>query len=194
MCSFTLRSGCSGRSSPSRRSCARSSRGVTPPSRYFPDEYIYTALSRSIAHGSLTIRGQTAHFPGLLEPLVAAPLWGFFSTETAYRLVQAENAVAASLAAIPIYIIARDLKLSRGYAYLCCVYALVIPDARDDPVHDLRLRRLPPGPRDDRGGRQGDRPTVCRSDNSCFSPLQPGDARPGRVLRARAGVPRSPRS
>ena len=95
--------------------------------RYFPDEYIYTALSRSIAHGHLTIRGETAHFPGLLEPLVAAPLWGFFSTETAYRLVQGENAVAASLAAIPIYILARDLKLSRSYAYLCCVYALVIP-------------------------------------------------------------------
>ena len=58
-------------------------------SRYFPDEYIYTALSRSIAHGSLTIQGNAAHFPALLEPLVAAPLWGFFSTETAYRLVQA---------------------------------------------------------------------------------------------------------
>ncbi len=96
-------------------------------SRYFPDEYIYTALSRSIAHGSLMIRGQTAHFPALLEPLVAAPLWGLFSTETAYRLVQTENAFAASLAAIPIYMIARDLKLSRGYAYLCCLYALVIP-------------------------------------------------------------------
>jgi hypothetical protein len=96
-------------------------------SRYFPDEYIYTALSRSIAHGSLTIRGQTAHFPALLEPLLAAPLWGLFSTETAYRLVQTENALAASLAAIPIYMIARDLKLSRGYAYLCCLYALVIP-------------------------------------------------------------------
>ena len=96
-------------------------------SRYFPDEYIYTALSRSIGHGSLTIRGHVAHFPGLLEPLVAAPLWGFFSTETAYRLVQAENALAASLAVIPIYMIARDLKLSRNYAYLCCLYALVIP-------------------------------------------------------------------
>src|SRR4249919_3125192 len=93
-------------------------------SRYYPDEYIYTALSRSIAHGSLTIRGHVAHFPGLLEPLVAAPLWGFFSTETAYRLVQAENALAASLAVIPIYMIARDLKLSRNYAYLCCLYAL----------------------------------------------------------------------
>jgi hypothetical protein len=96
-------------------------------SRYFPDEYIYAALSRSIAHGSLTIRGNVAHFPALLEPLLAAPLWGLFSTETAYRLVQAENAFAASLAVIPIYMIARDLKLSRNYAYLCCLYALVIP-------------------------------------------------------------------
>ena len=95
--------------------------------RYFPDEYIYASLSRSIAHGHLTIRGHVAHFPGLLEPIVAAPLWGLFSTETAYRLVQMENGLAASLAVIPIYILARDLKLSRGYAYLCCLYALVIP-------------------------------------------------------------------
>ena len=41
--------------------------------------------------------------------------------------MQAENALAASLAVIPIYMIARDLKLSRNYAYLCCLYALVIP-------------------------------------------------------------------
>ncbi len=157
-------------------------------SRYFPDEYIYTALSRSIAHGSLMIRGQTAHFPALLEPLVAAPLWGLFSTETAYRLVQTENALAASLAAIPIYMIARDLKLSRGYAYLCCLYALVDPDARDDPVHDLRFRRVPVGPRGDRGRRQGDRPAVAQETTRVSRLREPGDAGAGRVLRAGARV------
>ena len=139
-------------------------------SRYFPDEYIYTALSRSIAHGSLTIRGQSAHFPALLEPLVAAPLWGLFSTETAYRLVQTENALAASLAVIPIYMIARDLKLSRGYAYLCCLYALVIPMLVMIPFTISDFVGVPLGPRGDRGGRQGDRPAVAQRDNSCFSP------------------------
>ena len=95
--------------------------------RYFPDEYIYAALGRSLAHGHYEIRGQLAHFPAILEPLLAAPLWRFFSTETAYHLVQAENAVAASLVAVPIYLLARWLGLGRGYSYLCAAYGLLIP-------------------------------------------------------------------
>ena len=43
---------------------------------YFPDEYIYGALARSLAtSGRLAIRGTSAHFPALLEPLLAAPFW-----------------------------------------------------------------------------------------------------------------------
>src|SRR5690349_5485853 len=48
---------------------------LSPTATYFPDEYIYSRLARSISHGSLTIRGVPAHFPALLEPLLAAPLW-----------------------------------------------------------------------------------------------------------------------
>ena len=95
--------------------------------RYFPDEYTYAALGRSIAHGHLEIRGQFSHFPALLEPLFAAPFWGLFSTETAYRLVQVENAAAASLVAIPIYLLARWLGLMRIQCYLCALYGLLIP-------------------------------------------------------------------
>ncbi len=95
--------------------------------RYFPDEYIYAALGRSLAHGHYEIRGHLAHFPAILAPLLAAPLWRFFSTETAYHLVQAENAVAASLVAVPIYLLARWLGLGRGYSYFCAAYGLLIP-------------------------------------------------------------------
>jgi hypothetical protein len=95
--------------------------------RYFPDEYIYATLGRSLAHGHYEIRGQLAHFPAILEPLLAAPLWRFFPTETAYQLVQAQNALAASLVAIPIYLLARWLELPRGYSYLCAAYGLLIP-------------------------------------------------------------------
>ena len=95
--------------------------------RYFPDEYIYAALGRSLAHGHYEIRGHLAHFPAILEPLLAAPLWRFFSTETAYHLVQAENAFAASLVAVPVYLLARWLGLGRGYGYLCAAYGLLIP-------------------------------------------------------------------
>jgi hypothetical protein len=37
---------------------------------YFPDEYIYATLARSLAeHGRPLIRSSPAHFPALLEPL-----------------------------------------------------------------------------------------------------------------------------
>lgn len=100
---------------------------VTP--RLFPDEYIYSALGRSIGqHGTVQIRGATAHFPALLEPLLAAPIWAAAPTATAYRLVQLENALFMSLAAIPVFLIARRLRLSQGYALLCALFAVAIPD------------------------------------------------------------------
>lgn len=97
--------------------------------RLFPDEYIYASLGRSLAeHGDLTIRGGPAHFPAILEPLVAAPIWALSSLETAYRLVQVENALLMSLAAVPMYLLARKLGLGHGYALLCGAFAVAIPD------------------------------------------------------------------
>ena len=95
---------------------------------YFPDEYIYAALGRALAHGNLQIRGETSHFPGILEPVLAAPIWRFFSTTTAYHLVQVENAVIASFAAVPVYLLARWLRLSRRYAFFCAVLSLSLPE------------------------------------------------------------------
>ncbi|HEY3922475.1 MAG TPA: hypothetical protein VGL76_10220 [Gaiellaceae bacterium] len=94
----------------------------------FPDEYIYAALGRALGHGNLEIRGETAHFPAILEPLVAAPIWSFFGTATAYHLVQVENAIFVSLAAVPVYLIARWLELDRRFAFFCAGFALLLPD------------------------------------------------------------------
>jgi hypothetical protein len=101
---------------------------------YWPDEWIYAGLSRSIAHGHLTIHGDAAHFPAILQPVLAAPLWRFFPTETAYQLVQVENAVAASLVVVPVYLLARYVGLERRHGYLCAVYALVVPSLVWIPV------------------------------------------------------------
>jgi hypothetical protein len=95
--------------------------------RYFPDEYIYSALGHSIGHGHIAIRGVTAYFPALLEPILSAPAWAMFSTGTAYHLVQIENAVAASLACIPFYLLARQVGIRRGFSFGCAVYSVVIP-------------------------------------------------------------------
>src|SRR5262249_53092036 len=93
----------------------------------FPDEYIYTALARSIGHGHLQIRGVTTHFPAILEPAIAAPLWRFLPTLTAYHGVQIENAFMASLAVVPVYLLARWLGLKTSYPYACGLYALLLP-------------------------------------------------------------------
>ncbi len=95
--------------------------------RYFPDEYIYAGLARSIAHGRLEIRGAPAHFPALLEPLLAAPLWLFGDVETAYRLTQGLNAVAMSLAAVPVYLLARRLDLTPSQRLGCAALTLALP-------------------------------------------------------------------
>ena len=83
--------------------------GHTTP-LYFPDEYIYGGIARSLAEsGRPLIRGNAAHFPAMLEPLLAAPFWLSHDPLVAYRLTQAENALAMSLAAIPMYLLVRKL-------------------------------------------------------------------------------------
>ena len=95
---------------------------------YFPDEYIYAAVARSLAStGHPLVRGEPAHFPALLEPILATPLWRLFPTETAYHLIQVENAVFMSLAAIPAYLLARRLALGSGYSLLCAAFTVVLP-------------------------------------------------------------------
>ena len=95
--------------------------------RLFPDEYIYSELARSISHGRLGIRGTSAHFPALLEPLVAAPLWLIGDIDTAYRLTQGLHAVAMSLAAVPVYLLARRVGLTPGQRLGCAGLTLALP-------------------------------------------------------------------
>jgi hypothetical protein len=96
---------------------------------FFPDEYIYAALGRSFAEsGRPLIRGGSAHFPALLQPLLTAPAWLIGDVGVAYRLVQAIGALAMSLAAIPVYLLALRLGLSRRIALALAALAVLVPD------------------------------------------------------------------
>jgi hypothetical protein len=96
---------------------------------YFPDEYIYSELGRSIAEqGRLLVRGSAAHFPAVLQPLLTAPAWLAGDVETSFRLVQLEGAFVMSLAAVPVYLLARRLDLSAGLALGIAALALAVPD------------------------------------------------------------------
>jgi hypothetical protein len=95
---------------------------------YFPDEYIYAEFGRSIARGELpAVRGVSAHFLPILMPLVTAPGWLLPGVENGYRAVQAIDATLMSLAAIPVYLLARRLGLSTRYSLAGAALSLTIP-------------------------------------------------------------------
>jgi hypothetical protein len=96
---------------------------------YFPDEYIYGTIARSIAtNGRPAVRGMSAHFPALLEPLLTAPFWLTHDAELAYRLTQGLNALAMSLAAIPVFLLCRRLGLSAAFGLGAAAVAVAAPD------------------------------------------------------------------
>ena len=95
----------------------------------FPDEYTYAAIGRSIASsGRPLIRGASPHFPALLEPIVMAPAWLVGDVGLAYRLVQAIGALAMSLAAVPVFLLARRLRLSGRFSLALAAFTVLVPD------------------------------------------------------------------
>jgi hypothetical protein len=96
---------------------------------YFGDEYLYSSLGRSLAEsGRPLVRGNAANFPALLEPMLTAPAWLVSDVGTAYHLAQMIGALAMSLAAVPVYWLARRLGLKAGVALGIAVLSLVLPD------------------------------------------------------------------
>jgi hypothetical protein len=95
----------------------------------FPDEYIYSSIGRSIAEsGQPLIRGGPAHFPALLQPIVTAPAWLIGDVDTAFRVVQAIGALAMSVAAVPVFLIARRLGLSSWISLALAAFTVLVPD------------------------------------------------------------------
>jgi hypothetical protein len=95
---------------------------------YFPDEYMYSQFSRSFAAGQLpSVRGAHAHFLPLLEPLLTAPAWLLPGVELGFRGSQTINAFAMSLAAVPVYLLARRVGLSGRLALVAAAMSLTLP-------------------------------------------------------------------
>ena len=96
---------------------------------YFPDEYIYSEVSRSFAeHGRPMVRGASAHFPALLQPLLTAPAWLFDDVATSFRTIQLINAVVMSLGAVAVFWLARRLGIGPWVAVALAAFTLAIPD------------------------------------------------------------------
>jgi hypothetical protein len=96
---------------------------------YFPDEYMYSELGRSLAAtGHPLIRGAPADFPALLQPLVTAPVWLLDDIATAYHVIQVLNAAVMSLAAVPVYLLARRVGVGSLPAVAAACIAVALPD------------------------------------------------------------------
>ncbi len=101
-----------------------------PSPLLYPDEYLYSALARSVAAtGIPTVRGASPHFPALLGPYLMSPAWLVHDVDAAYRIALAWGSLWFSLAAIPAYGLARRLGISARGALLVALLALLVPDA-----------------------------------------------------------------
>jgi hypothetical protein len=96
---------------------------------FFADEYIYAELARSISEtGRPLIRGVSASFPALLQPILTAPAWLVDDVETSFRLVQTIGALVMSLAVVPVFLLARRLGIKTSLALVLAALAVLVPD------------------------------------------------------------------
>lgn len=96
--------------------------------RYFPDEFLYPQLARSLGRGEgISVLGEPSTFPALLEPVLTSVIWRNADPELAMRLTQSLHCVAIALAAVPIFAIARQLRLPTGAGLACATIGVVAP-------------------------------------------------------------------
>jgi hypothetical protein len=97
--------------------------------RYEPDEVGYTHLAIGIAHSlsPITLEYGGAHRLNQLYPLLIAPIWGLFGNVTAFRIAHVWNVLLMASAAIPTYLLARNVVRQRWAAYLAAAIVAVSP-------------------------------------------------------------------
>jgi hypothetical protein len=99
-----------------------------PSPTYFPDEYLYSAMARSIAEtGKPLVRGASAHIPSVLAPYLTAPAWLLSDTDAALVTAQLVSALAMSLAAVPVYHLGKALGLRAGAALGAAAFTVAVP-------------------------------------------------------------------
>jgi hypothetical protein len=95
----------------------------------WPDEYIHTALARSIVDGTFPdIRGGSVPFFSYLGPLLMAPAWLISNVDIGYRVAQAGGCIAFATAAAPAYLLARRVGVTGYRATGVALLALAVPD------------------------------------------------------------------
>src|SRR5580765_4264427 len=92
-----------------------------------PDEMVYALLGRGLwEHGSLDILGGPTPYYSLLTPLFAGFPLAAFGLDSGYDVLKVLQALAMSLAAVPVFLWARTLVTTRS-SLLAAALAVAVP-------------------------------------------------------------------
>lgn len=73
------------------------------------------------------LRGEDVTIYSQLYPALTAPFYGFLSTTTAFDVVHVFNAVAIASAAVPVYLLARELRIPKPAATVVAAASVMTP-------------------------------------------------------------------
>ena len=94
------------------------------------DELQYAKLATHIGETLSplpVLRGVSVSSYAQVYPILLSPLYGALSTPTAFRAAHVLNAVLFASAAVPVYLLAREVGLSSRWPLVCAALALVLP-------------------------------------------------------------------
>jgi hypothetical protein len=94
------------------------------------DELQYAKLATHIGETLSplpVLRGVAVSSYAQVYPILLSPLYGAFSAPTAFRAAHVLNAVLFASAAVPVYLLAREVGLSSNWRLVCAALALVVP-------------------------------------------------------------------
>jgi hypothetical protein len=98
---------------------------------YFPDEWLYAGLSRSVTdgpfgyiHGARVSPWATISYLG---PVLTSPVWLLDDVSLAHHLSQAAASLAFASAVAPAYLLARRLALGTGAALAAAALSQLVP-------------------------------------------------------------------
>jgi hypothetical protein len=94
------------------------------------DELLFVRLAMGMADSlslDATLRGQPVSNWNLLYPLVIAPLYGLLGTDAAFKAAHWLNAFVMASTAIPVYLTARGVGVSKLAGYLAAGLSVCIP-------------------------------------------------------------------
>src|SRR5215211_4997977 len=92
------------------------------------DELLYERLALAVADGGLPrLHGELSGTPGVLYPLLLSPVFAFASMPGAIVAAHALNGVLFASASVPVYLLARELRVSPFAAVSAAVFSVAVP-------------------------------------------------------------------